>query len=31
MQKNSRPWTYALAAVLLVTFIVLLLALQGKI
>lgn len=30
-QKNSRPWTYALAAALLVTFIVLLLALQGKI
>ena len=31
VQKNSRPWTYALAAALLVTFIVLLLALQGKI
>lgn len=30
-QKNSRPWTYALAAALLVTFIILLLALQGKI
>ena len=30
-KKNSNPWIYALAAVLLVTFIVLLLALQGKI
>ena len=31
VQKNSRPWTYALAAALLVTFILLLLVLQGKI
>ena len=30
-RKNSKPWIYVLAAALLVTFIVLLLALQGKI